>query len=314
MIEDLLKRMESAERGRPIRLTAEELNALARFLAECRLLDLPTPSVISHHAAEHHWETTVRRLESDPAQWAVSIGPGLINDELAAIPYRREGDPRGWTPPPGYAAPQPGEPQYSAAIIERDLLDDLDDPPWLLAFAPRDFDLVPRAQWPPHFAFAADDDLAGADLWRSHVLLSVKAIAPPFLADITAPLFARPRLYLAAQLPSLNYAASAGGWVEIATLYLVRAASGNPEEDQLIVQQQEFWSLWNMLIQPGQNLLAEVDVAGSIATPSFGGLGLGFADSFAQQQAAANAALVAATRGALEQTLFQSEWVEYWTV
>ena len=52
----------------------------------------------------------------------------------------------------------------------------------------------------------------------------------------------------------------AGGFVEIARLYLTREPDGNPENDELYVQQLVFWDLMAMIVQPGQGILELADL------------------------------------------------------
>ena len=62
--------------------------------------------------------------------WRIYVGPGTVNDRVAAITYRTKSDPRGWQIPENYPAAQ-GE------TVDR-LLTERIDPPHLLLTAPGD--------------------------------------------------------------------------------------------------------------------------------------------------------------------------------
>ena len=260
MSTDFLDRLEAAARsGLPANgIRAEDLNALGRLILRGRhrsfRLKARKPSQFPHP-----WRVTSRRpdiggLDAGRA-WRFDIEPGAINDACPAIPYRRKGDPRGWKGP-----------STGAAIVDRELIDDPTDPPWLLAMAPSaraktadDFTLRPKSTWPDYFAYEADDELKDAELWRAHVVLSALPLRSAALDPLLpAPALRRFRLYVTRRLPAIA-AADAGGWVELATLWLLRTDRTQPDADQMHVEPKEFWPLWSAIVQPGADLVSSLD-------------------------------------------------------
>ena len=193
--------------------------------------------------------------------WAVNVAPGTINDGLPSILYQRAGDARGWRAPDGYVeqtiigAGNKPDPNF----VERDLLDDPTSPPFVtvqdaVPGQKGDFTQIPDSDRMKieggAFCSASDWEM---ELWRSHVLLS----ATPFTVATLNPLLPAPRLltyriYAVNGLPALGFGGDAGGWIELATLYLLR----DPDTltTQIRVRQRVWWCLQGRIFQPGQGL------------------------------------------------------------
>lgn len=287
--------------------TAAQHNGLLDFLRRQQLLS-SIDSVGVARSFPHPFRVRVSRFEArdlatlNPAStWRIDVSEGAINDQVPTILYARAGDPRGWVPPDDYVMLKPGEAGYDSRWVERDLLDDLDDPPCLVVLDPgaitpvADFERVSDEQRPSveggAFCGAAEWEM---ELWRSHVVLSVSPIrASYFAAELPPPRLARYRLFTSARLPLPTYGASAGGWVELATLYFLRRPD-EPENAEVHVRQKEWWALWSSIIQPGAELISIFDYAaqGVFAPP-------GFTDIL---------------RGQLQDDLAGAATVEFWTV
>lgn len=239
--------------------------------------------------------------------WRVDIRPGAVNEILPSILYRRKADKRGWSMPGGYVTKSADD------WIERDVLDDLDDPPFLAVVAPKpgerttsDFRIVPDAERPDAFCGEAEWEL---ELWSAHVLLSASPLRSEVMsAAYPPPRLARYRLYTAQQLPGPTFGARSGGWFEVATLYFLRDLAA-PELAELFVRQREFWPLWAAIVQPGADLPATVHY-----DPLNVQTGLPVADGFLAAADAANQLIADAALQQLESTLEGATSVEAWTV
>jgi hypothetical protein len=195
----------------------------------------------------HPWKTVAGRWEEMPdgltyprgRVWRVAIAPGCVNDELASIVYLKMNDERGWLMPPDYAPP--GGP----LVVDRPLLDARqDEPPFLVVIAPEtaagnaQFISVAEASRLPFFRTA---EMLEKRLFLCHIILTAnptlaRFYLPPIPADLN-----RFRCY-AGPRPGRGPAAN-GGHVALARLWLTREPDGNPEGDEIHVQQLVFWSL-----------------------------------------------------------------------
>ena len=222
------------------------------------------------------WQVRAARFEAreratlDPAgTWAVTVAPGCINDAAPSILYRRTGDPRGWSAPVGYAEPfpSPGSPW-----IEREADDDANDPPHLYLLDPPaapdpaaipetlSFTRIADGRRPAleAGAFCGESDWE-LELWRAHVLLTATPIrAERFAAELPAPRLKRYRLQAVRALPSSGWSGTAGGWLELATIYLLRPPD-DPTAAELRIKQRVWWDLWALIVQPGNELPGILD-------------------------------------------------------
>lgn len=290
---DLLKRRDD-------KLFAEDWNSLvhqgrARFLL---------PGVVNSQDPEDAfpWQVTTARFD-DRFRWQVSVAPGFINDTVPSIVYLKKGDPRGWVPPDDYPAPAPGEPGYSEHFLDRDLLES--PPPAILVTAPEttaaDFTPVPDTLRLPFFR---TEEMWLKTIFSAHVILTAAPLRASFFPPwLPPPPLARYRLAMVPRLPARSFAALAGGWVELARLFLVRDT--DPAADELLVQQREFHHLAASIVTPSQTL-------GTI--PSLGYSGLPLADSFAMGVADTANAFASQLQAEIDNTLATTASVEFWTV
>jgi hypothetical protein len=228
----------------------------------------------------HPWRVRSRRFESrdgstlDPATtWRIDITPGTVNDTLAAIPYLRQNDPRGWNLPTNYIAVYSSLSVSVAAEsspwIDRESLDDLDDPPFLVipdpatgASSDKSWSRIPdsgrRSLMGGAFCGAEDWEL---ELWQAHVLLSAVPIKTYwFTENLAPPNLRRYRLYTSAKLPPISLPAQAGGCIEIATLYMLRDPKDkDPVSTATIrIRQRVWYPLWVTVVQPGSQGLIDL--------------------------------------------------------
>lgn len=299
--------------------TAEKQNALLAHLLRNRFLSA-VDRLRKPPGFPHPWDVSVSRIEERPGltlpperTWRVDIRPGTMNDVLPTMLYRRRDDPRGWTLPDDFAAPVVGDKDYDPVWIERDLLDDADDPPFLTVRQPGEKDephdmlKVPDAQRPEAFMDEISWDL---ELWQSHVLLSASPIA---VAGVQSAAFPPPRLgryrhYVSPRLPSPTFGARTGGWVELATLYLLRDPK-EPELAEMFVRQREFWPLWAAIVQPGADLPELIR-----AQPMDLVTGLPLADFAIATGNALNQIFADLALAQLESSLESATSLELWTV
>lgn len=264
-------------------------NELLKHLRRQRLLGL----VASFGPVEkfpHPWQVTARRFEPpennlstlDPdSTWSIFINAGVINDELVTMLYLRNQDPRGWVMPKDYVAPVIGDADYDPRWLERDSLDDPDDPPFMVISDPpptgrsstnADFSQIADLARPgiERGAFCGEDSWE-LELWRAHVILSATPFrANSFNASLPPPRLVKFRFSVLPALPGASYGASSGGWLELATLYYLRDPE-EPEDAQIVVRPQETWPLWTVIAQPGGDLVNILDSAasGSVLPPGF---------------------------------------------
>lgn len=288
--------------------TAAQNNGLVRALERERLLGI-IAQLGDPPAFPHPWKVRASRFEPPAGSplkpgkaWRVDIAAGTINDTLPTLLYLRKDDPRGWKAPDDYLTLQPGEKGYDSRWIERDLLDDPADPPCLVLNDP-------DPKIPPDFTKVSDtlrntieagaftgEDTWELELWRAHVILSATPFrAAIFDGSLPPPRLAKYRLYSTPARPAATVGAQAGGWVELATLYLLRDPDA-PDDAQLLVRQREFWPLWSQVVQPGTDIL---DPFGPDGTGLFGGLD-DLLFEIAQEE--------------IEEILADAATVEFWTV
>lgn len=293
--------------------TADKQNAILAHLLANRFAGV-VDGLRSPKGFPHPFRVTVSRMDEAregmtlPAgrTWRIDIAPGAINDILPAIPFRKQGDKRGWKLPVGYVA------KSTEDWIDRDALDDHDDPPFLAVVAPKpgekktsDFRIVPDAERPDAFCGAAEWEL---ELWSCHVLLSASPLRSEVMsAAFPPPRLARYRFYTAQQLPSPTFGARSGGWFEVATLYYLRDPAA-PELAEMFVRQREFWPMWAVIVQPGSDIPATVRY-----DPLNVQTGLPLSDAFLAAGDAANQAIADAALQQLESTLEGATSVEAWT-
>ncbi len=310
--------------GAPPIPTAAQRNGLAALLRRCNL----RATVDRKPDAKpfpHPWKVTPSRLEISDGMtipdgtWRFDVRPGFINDLPPPILYRRKSDPRGWTPPGGYV--ESGD--TSADWVERSCLDDTEDPPYLVRRpAPSIVSMRSIPSTPSDWALIADTDRRAIEdgafcgeadweleLWRAHVLLSGAPLDATFYgAQFRPPALKTFRLYASSHLPSASFGAASGGWLELATLYLLRDAK-SPDEAAVRIRQRVFWNLWAVIVQPG------ADIPGEISAPVIStNTGLGFADTFAQGINAANQSFADLALQQLQSTLEGASSVQFWTV
>jgi hypothetical protein len=259
---------------------AAKHNALLDHLCRQTLAGLTIiPGAV--RSPSHPWKVTARRLDPppngahsalDPATtWRLDIEPGVINDTLPSILYRRQSDPRGWTKPGTYIEETPLDPNF----IERDLLDDINDPPFLVLTDPTigaskspDFTLLSDFARPLALRSA---DYAPFDIWRAHVLVSAAPVsASYFPPSLPPPRLQRYRLVTSPALPVQSFAAQAGGWLELATVYFLRDPS-SPEDARLQIVPQEFYAVWSAIAQPGQDISQAINEFDGLTFTVLGG-------------------------------------------
>lgn len=231
-------------------------------------------------AFPHPWQVRAARFEPRPAAtldpavtWAFTVAPARINDLAPSMLYRRTGDPRGWVPPPGFTEPFP---DLASPWLEREADDDPDDPPHLYLLDPPaspdpnaipdtlSFTRIPDERRPGleagAFCGASDWEM---ELWRAHVILTATPLrAERFAAELPAPRLRRYRLQALRALPSARWAGTAGGWLEVATIYLLRPP-GDPAGAELRIKQRVWWDLWAVIVQPGKELIGILDSVGT---------------------------------------------------
>ncbi len=231
-------------------------------------------------AFPHPWQVRGTRFVERPAAtldpagtWALTVAAATINDLAPTMLYRRTGDPRGWVPPEGYVEPFP---DLASPWLEREADDDPDDPPHLYLLDPPaspDPIAIPDTL---SFTRIADDRRpaleAGAfcgagdwelELWRAHIILTATPLrAGRFAAELPAPRLKRYRLQAVRARPAARWQGHAGGWLEIATIYLLRPP-GDPAGGELHIRQRVWWDLRAVIVQPGAELIGILDSVGT---------------------------------------------------
>jgi len=254
-----LEHLEKLRSGDPADISAADLNWLVDWANRSRKLDARY-SQGDHKAFQHPWKVRTSRCDEIDRGWRVDVCAGIINDIVPSILYRRRDDPRGWKCPEDYVeSPAKGERGWSADWVERDPLDDLDDPPWLLIVAPEPgatadpaWTLVPKERWP--LFFSSQDELADAQIFRAYVMVSQNTrqnviASGTWLRGMKPPPMNKFRVGTLPARPMLSFTL-AGVWLDLATLWLVRSEPDHPDSDALYVQQNEFWPSWSAQIKP----------------------------------------------------------------
>lgn len=320
-------------------MTAHEYNLLVRRAAQ----NQPLRGTRREGGAPgpHHWRVSARRQSTRSNDWHINqldgkqffsdaifsqsgkftsdawriyIGPGTINDRVATITYKTTGDPRGWTPPEGYAI------EAGAQTVDRKLTEQL-DPPYLLAVAPStdgkspgDFLRMSDEIRKRYRSFFRTAEMWERELWTASVFVTAEPLTPGIAWDrLGFPLPVRNgrfRCMVRPQMPATPQGTQLGGTHQLAELYLVRVP-GKPELDRLYVEQRCFWSLWtaNADISPFGEFQPFIDTAVSGLDALAGGLGGAIASG-------AYAFANAVTLGALQEIadLYASaSSVEFWT-
>lgn len=296
--------------------TAEKQNGILDHLLKNRFAGV-VDGLREPRRWPHPWRVIATRMDEAREgmtlpvgrTWRVDVRAGAINDVLPTILYKKTGDKRGWKLPTAYSpAPAASEPW-----IERDVLDDHEDPPFLAVVAPQnsgdkksDFRKVPDNERPEAFMGAAEWEL---ELWSAHVLLSASPIRSESLsASFPPPRLARYRIYTSRQKPAATFGAKSGGWFELATLYFLRDPAA-PELSEMFVRQREFWPLWAVIVQPGSEIPDMVQYS-----PIPASTGLPMADTFIAGYNAIDQIIADAALAQIENSLEAATSVEAWTV
>lgn len=304
-----MKRLAELVKKRDDKLLAEDWNSLvgqgrARILADGVANTREAPQ-------DYSWKTSTARFDA-ARKWKVFVAPGFINDTVPAISYLKNDDPRAWDKPADYPAPKPGETGYSEYFIDRDLLET--DPPFLLVESPEgndanaSFSPVSDAARIPYFQTEA---MWEKQIFSAHVILVSTPLRSTFFpASLPPPPLARYRLAVVPRPLAATFAARAGGWLELARLFLVRDEKTGPAGDSLLVMQREFHNLAASVVTPSQQF-----AAGQMSSPaSFGGIGLGLADSFSMGISDTYNAFVSQIQAEIDNILAPTASVEFWTV
>lgn len=319
-------------------MTAHEYNLIVRRAAEKQPLRGTTR--LGGGPAPHHWRVTARRQYtaknewginpldgtqyfSDPIfsqsgqitsdAWRIYIGTGTINDRVATITYKRQGDPRGWEIPPDYPD------QTGSATVDRKLSEHI-DPPFLLATAPNpagtdpgDFRRMSDNDRRTYRSFFRTKEMWERELWTASVFVTAEPLTQGIAWDrIGFPLPARNgrfRCMVRPRMPATPQGTQLGGTHQLAELHLVRVP-GKPQQDRLFIEQRCFWSLWtaNADISPFGEFQPYLDTVTGLDV-----LAGGIAGAIA---AGAYAFANAVTLGALQEiaNLYaNASTVEFWT-
>ncbi len=283
-------------------MTSEQFNAAVRAAAR----NQPLGGTRRGGSGEpwHHWKVRVEKADpsAEGNQYRVLIGPGAVNDSIAAITYLATGDPRQWEP-----ATSP-----ATATVDR-LLTEPEDPPHLLIETPLaadlgDFERVPDDERRPS-AFRSKADWE-KQLWQCSVFVSA---TPANYGRVENRLHfplpkrnTRFRVAARSRMPNTTFGVQLGGNFELARLYLLRDPT-HAERDELLVQQLCFWSLWTANVSP----YLDFDVA-SPELPTFG-VGAGLADSFAQGQSEISDIITGELFQRIAADFESAAHVEFWT-
>jgi hypothetical protein len=264
-----LERLERLRRGDPALISAADLNWLVTWANRSRKLDARYGRGVNT-PFPHPWKVQASRCAEIERGWRLDVAAGVVNDIIPGILYRRKDDPRGWEMPEDYVeSPAKGELGWNADWVERDLLDDLNDPPWLLMVSPAlgskadpAWTFIPRARWIPYFA--AQVGMENAQIFRAFVMVSQdtrrSAIASgTWLRGMKPPAVNKFRIGTLPARPGMSLPL-AGVWLELATLWLVRPDPDAPEADAVYVQQAEFWPAWCVQVKPSLDLGAGIGV------------------------------------------------------
>ncbi len=241
-------------------MSAAEFNAIARAGARQQVLSIlerRTPAGI-----ECHWQARAERFLRpsllDPQRtWSLFVRPGTINDRVAAISYRKSDDPRGWEPGPEHPALVAAEKTFGAGYVFADReLTEKQDPPYLLVTTPDaaggDLGDFQRVQDRARPEFFRDEQSFEADLYRASVFVTAAPLRVSRAENrLGLPVPTRNRRFRlhVGPLPLRLVTVAAGGHFELHRVFLLRQP-GQPEADQMFVQQRCFWSLWTANVAP----------------------------------------------------------------
>ncbi len=298
-----MKSLRDLQKKRDDRLLADDWNSLVQQ-GRARMLD-PGVTNTRDPVEDFSWKVTTARL--DDLRFKVFVGPGFINDAVPTISYLRNADPRGWKMPDDYPDLSPEDPGYSAYFLDRDLLEE--DPPFLLVSVPldstgnADFSPVSDNQRIPFFKTA---DMWEKTIFSARVILTATPLRAAFFpASLPPPPLVRYRLAAVPRPLSASFAALAGGWLEIARLFLVRdEKNGGIFSDRLLVQQREFGNLAASIVTPS------MQIAPGMSSPDSSGIGgslaMGMADTYNS--------FVSQVQAEIDNILSSTASVEFWTV
>jgi hypothetical protein len=203
-------------------------------------------------ALPHPWKTVAARQDEGDRSWRVDVRAGWVNDLPAVVPYRREGDPRGWRMPANYPAPKAGEDGHDARWVGR-WMNELEEPPFLTIETPPSagiqnstgraivdaWEEIATEDFPAYFTEFYPEHV----LFRATVLVTAaKVSAREFYPEVPAPAVGPHRL-ACGKRPSV-VPVPVGGFLEVAWLWLVREPERrDPAEDEMLVQQLMFYDL-----------------------------------------------------------------------
>jgi len=285
---------------------SEEFNRLVRLALRNEPLRGLSPRP-GGAGSPHHWEVSWRRVSDgssgtasstvapvaglqrvagggrfalnatgDPRLWRIFVSPGTVNDHMAAITYRRAGDPRGWTMPPDHPGIPLAKKIYGPNwdLIDR-LLTERTDPPHLLvatphATDPKDLGDFVRVRDDSRPAFFRTAEMWDLDLYSAALFISAMPARPSYVEGVTHfPLpqrISRYRVMVRSVMPTVPPGVQLGGQFRLATLYLTRDPKHRDPvfTDTLHVRQLCYWSLWTANALPADLLTltgAIVDLA-----------------------------------------------------
>ena len=207
------------------------------------------------------WDDMPKGTPYDPKRaWRVDVVSGCVNDVVAAIAYKAQKDPRGWTMSDDY----PFDPGDKGQIIDRPLYDKSDPSPFLVMDSPsedgadlKSFIPVDDNARPPFFQ---TEEMWTQSLFRTSVMVSADpALVIVFNPSLPQALRRRYRVFIGKpQTPLVTNVK------EIARLYLTRDVTNNPELDEVYVLQQVYWDLQAMIVQAGKDLFATAEIVANI--------------------------------------------------
>jgi hypothetical protein len=227
--------------GMPFVIPANYWNDLVAEIAARQNTERFEP--VAGEEFDHPWKVTVSRVENDDRRWKVSVRPGTVNDDVAAIVYRKQGDPRGWQMPNDYPPRKDSGSQVDRLLIEKD------QPPFLMLQVPAlgevendSFVPVADAQRPEYFR---TEERWPRSLCRAFVCVSAD---PTHVSAVPLEVVQLKRYRVFGGRRPARVNAQAGGWCELAWLWLLRGE--RPDQDELFVEQREFWCFGSLNVQP----------------------------------------------------------------
>lgn len=272
---------------------------------------------------EAYFSASVFAQPENPAVgqlWRVHVGTGCVNDEPAAIEYRRTGDPRGWEMPPGYPPFERLRAAFgdSYPFVDRPMWEE--PRPFLLVTAPNadasdlgGFTRVSNGARPESFRTA---EAWECDLYRASVWVTVGFWRADPAFDLIRPASAPQRRFrrwrvAAGRLPVPAEGIRIGDARELATLYLLRLP-GHPEDDTIEVRQRVFWDLRARSVAPTLNLANALEALelGTLGVTGLGAVGLAAGTALL----AAETLLAEAILDNLNAILDSASGTEFWSV